>query len=55
MGRQMISLQASTNWKEKKIKKAKTYVWDIDEVNRRVYNDISIIDGDVVECKKKRG
>ena len=55
MGREMISLQASTNWKNKKIQKHKTYVWDIDEANRRIYNDISIHDGDIVECKKKRG
>lgn len=55
MSRSMISLKASTNWKKKKIERLKTYVWDIDEANRRIYNDISIYDGDIVECKKKRG
>lgn len=55
MGRAMINLKASTNWEKKKIGKYKTYVWDIDEANRRIYNDISMVEGDIVECKKKRG
>lgn len=50
----MISIKASKNWYQEKQKKTKTFVWDIDEANHRIYNDIPMYSGEIVEDKKKR-
>jgi len=50
----MINIKASKNWGTEKLKTKKTFVWDIDEVNRRVYNDISMYSGDIVPEKIKK-
>lgn len=55
MSRAMISLEKITNWDKEKLKKAKKYVWNIDEAQRRIFNDIPLYDGEIVEEKTKRG
>lgn len=55
MSRSMISLEKITNWDKEKLKKQKKYVWDINEAQRRIFNDIPLYDGEIVEDKTKRG
>ncbi len=50
----MINIKASKNWEKAKNQKRKSFVWDIDEVNRRVYNDISMSSGGIVPEKTKK-
>jgi hypothetical protein len=54
MGQRMINIKASKNWYQDKVKRAKTYMWDLDEANRRIYNDIPMYSGEIIEDKKKK-
>ena len=50
----MINIKASKNWHQDKVKQAKTFIWDIHEANRRIYNDIPMYDGEIIEDKRKK-
>ena len=50
----MINIKASKNWKKEKVNRAKTYMWDLDEANRRIYNDIPMYKGEIIEDKRKK-
>jgi hypothetical protein len=54
MGQRMINIRASKNWHQDKVKRAKTFTWDINEANHRIYNDIPMYDGEIVEDKRKK-
>lgn len=51
----MISLEKITKWSDKKAQTRKKYVWDIDEAQRRIFNDMPLYDDGIVEDKTKRG
>lgn len=50
----MINIKASKNWNQARIKNHKKYVWDTDEANRLIYNDLPMHEADIVEEKYKK-